>query len=322
MGNIYKKTKTFSMKGYFKCKKLGEGTYAIIYMAKVLEEAHAKIIKVDPSTSSGFVAIKKIKKTIYGLGQEISAIREIKVLKSLDHEYIVKLLDIFIHKNAIHLVLEYVEFDLEQILKNKGIIIMPGDIKAWMHMLLRGLFECHRRFFIHRDVKPNNLLISGSGVLKLADFGLTRTADPHMTVQAITRWYRAPEILLGAKSYSPAVDMWAVGAVFAEMFLRVPFFAGDTDLQQLDLIFQALGTPSEQVWPLVKDLPGYFNFKKVTGPSLGVIFTAASEDALDLLKKLLIFNPVDRITCIDALKHEYFINEPCATSIGNLPVPK
>lgn len=310
------------MSSYYKCKKLGEGTYAIIYLAKVVEDSAAKLIKADPPQFTRYSAIKKIKKTVYSLGQEISAIREIKALKTLKHEYIVGVEDIFIHKGAIHLVLEYIEFDLEQILKNKALVIMPGDIKAWMHMLLRGLLECHNKFFIHRDIKPNNLLIKADGTLKLADFGLTRTISDKMTVQTITRWYRAPELLLGARSYSIAADMWSVGTVFAEMFLRVPFFAGENDIQQLDLIFQALGSPSEREWPLAKELPGYFEFKKSNGPPLESLFTAASDDALDLMRQLLTYNPAKRITCLTALKHMYFSSKPFATQLGGLPVPE
>lgn len=230
--------------------------------------------------------------------------------------------DIFIHKGAIHLALEYVEFDLEQILKNRSLVIMPGDIKAWMHMLLRGLLECHSRFLMHRDIKPNNLLIRADGTLKLADFGLTRPIGNRMTVQTITRWYRAPELLLGARSYSMAADMWSVGAVFAELFLRVPFFAGESDIQQLDLIFQALGSPSEREWPLVRELPGYFEFKKTSGPPLESLFTAASGEALDLMRQLLTHNPARRATCLAALKHAYFSSRPPATPLGSLPVPK
>jgi cyclin-dependent kinase 7 len=308
---------------YFKCRKLGEGTYATIFLAKEIESENSsqKLVKSEPSAFSNFVAIKKIKKTEYSQGQEISAIREIKALKNIKSEFVIDMKDIFIHKNAIHLVLEYIEFDLEAILKNKSIVIMPGDIKAWMHMLLRGLLECHNNLFIHRDIKPNNLLIKSDGTLKLADFGLTRVIDNKMTVQAITRWYRPLEMLLGASSYSYSADMWGVGAVFAEMFLRVPFFAADNDFQQIDMIFKALGTPSEKDWPLIKELPGWFEFKKTAGVSFEVLFSAASPDAIDLMKKLLTFDPTKRISCLNALKHEYFSTKPFATPLGKIPTP-
>lgn len=310
------------MASYFKCKKLGEGTYAVIYLAKRVPEREVRLIKTDPGACDDYVAIKKIKKSAYGLGQEISAIREVRTLRAIKSEYVVRMEDIFLHKGTIHLVLEYVMTDLEQILKSRSLIIMPGDIKAWMHMLLSGLFECHRRNIVHRDVKPNNLLITADGTLKLADFGLSRRFGNKMTAQAITRWYRAPEVLLGAGAYGPAVDMWAVGAVFAEMFLRVPLFAGDSDIAQLNLIFRALGTPSVRDWPLITELPAFTEFKRIPAQPLGVLFSAASEDAIDLLRSLLVYNPLRRIGCHSALCHPYFSHRPYATPIGSLPVPK
>lgn len=309
------------MSSYFKTKKLGEGTYATIFMAKETQYSGSKLIKTDPIDFKGYVAIKKIKKTEFSTGQEISAVREIKALKKLKSPFILEIKDCFVHKDSLHLVLEYCEFDLEQILKNKSVVILPSDIKAWIFMLLRGLLECHRNFFIHRDIKPNNCLIKADGTLKLADFGLTRRFDSKMTPQAVTRWYRSPEMLLGATSYSFPADMWAVGAVFAEMFLRVPFFAAENDFQQIELIFRALGTPRYEDWPEMRDLPGFFEFKSSVGTSFEQLFSAASEDAIELMKMFLTYNPNKRITCEEALKHRYFESYPIATHIGKLPVP-
>lgn len=310
------------MSSYYKCKKLGEGTYAVIYLAKQVPTSDSKLIKSDPPEFQRMVAIKKIKKTEYSTGQEISAVREIKALKKMSQcNFLLGLEDCFVHKGAIHLVLEYCNFDLEQVLRNKSIVILPADIKTWMFMLLSGLNECHKNMFIHRDIKPNNCLIKADGTLKLADFGLTRRIDEKMTPQAVTRWYRSPEMLFGAKTYSFAVDMWAVGAVFAEMFLRVPFFAGDTVFQQTELIFKALGTPDENDWPEMRDLPEFFEFQPGQGTPLEQLFSAATSDALDLLTKLLKFNPNKRISCEEALTHEYFSSNPAPTPVGKLPTP-
>lgn len=309
------------MPSYYKCKKLGEGTYAVIFLAKEVPTSNSKLIKEDPTDFLSYVAIKKIKKTEYSTGQEISAIREIKALKKLKNPYILEMKDCFIHKDFLHLVLEYCEFDLEQIIKSKSVVLLPSDIKAWMFMLLSGLLECHNNFLIHRDIKPNNCLIKSDGTLKLADFGLTRVLDSNMTAQAVTRWYRSPEMLLGATSYSFAADLWSMGAVFAEMFLRVPFFAAENDFQQIELVFKALGTPDVADWPEIKELPGFFEYQKAPGANIEFLFSGASLDALDLLKKLLCFNPLKRITCKEALNHEYFTNSPYATPLGKLPVP-
>lgn len=310
------------MPSYFKCKKLGEGTYAIIYLAKEIKDGDSKLIKTDPGIFENYVAIKKIKKTKYAIGQEISAIREIKVMKELTGKFVLTLKDAFIHKDFIHLVLEFCDFDLESILKNKNLVLMPSDIKGWCFMLLRGLLELHSKFYIHRDIKPNNCLIKLDGTLKLADFGLTRKMDYKMTPQAITRWYRPPEMLFGAVNYTIATDMWSVGTVFAEMFLRVPFFAAETDLQQIEMIFRALGTPKINDWPEIKELPGYFEVAKSEENCIENLFSAVSSDAIDLLKNMLVFNPLKRISCMEALKHDYFKNAPEATEIGKYPVPR
>lgn len=309
------------MRGYIKHSKLGEGTYASIFLGQILEGAETKLVEASKENEKGgeFVAIKHIKKTAYSTGQEISAIREIRALKCIDSPYVVKMIDVFIVNDNINLILEYMICDLESIIKCNSIIILPGDIKAWMYMLLMGLNKVHSNLMIHRDIKPNNLLISGKGILKLGDFGLTRKINNGMTPQAITRWYRAPEVLMGASSYGYSTDMWAVGAVFAEMFLRVPFFAGETDIQQLDLIFKALGTPNEEDWPMMNMLPGYCAPKRVIPPQLDQLFSAAGPEALDLLKGLLRFNPERRLTCEDALLHPYFSKKPHASKIEALP---
>jgi cyclin-dependent kinase 7 len=308
------------MNTYIKKKKLGEGTYAVIYLAYKTERQENPIVGEGVPLSEVPVAIKRVKLTKYSRGHEISAIREIKALKRIESDFVVRLLDVFIYERTIHMILEYVDTNLEEVIKNSEKIIMPGDIKAWMLMILRGLYECHRLFIVHRDIKPNNILIAVDGTAKLADFGLARKIENQMTPQAVTRWYRAPEILLGARGYGLPADIWSVGCVFAELFLRIPLFAGDTDIQQLELIFKALGTPTEREWPGMTALPNFLHFQHHNKYPLTTLFTAASIDAIDLLEKLLAYDPRKRITCLDALKHSYFRAAPSPTPRGSLPV--
>lgn len=160
------------------------------------------------------------------------------------------------------------------------------------------------------------MLLGDDGVLKIADFGLTRSMGfqcQSMTSQVVTRWYRAPELLFGAKHYSAGVDIWAAGCVFAELMLRTPFLVADTDMSQITTIFKALGSPTDQTWPGLKLLPDYVAFPPQPKVPLRSIFNAASDDALDLLEKMLTYDPLERITAIDALMHPYFS--------GNLPRP-
>lgn len=289
---------------------MGEGTYAVVY------EAH-------DTTLNRRVAIKKIKMTTHGTGLDISAIRELRLLRELHHPNIATLQDVYAMRHNLVLVLDFYDVDLEMIIKDLAVAFTPADIKSWMLMLLRGLAHCHQRLIIHRDIKPNNLLIASDGLIKIADFGLARVMDvpvEPMTSSVVTRWYRAPELLFGARYYGPGVDIWAAGCIFAELMLRTPFLVGDSDMGQLKTIFSALGTPTEQDWPGMTQLPDYVQFPKQPAPtSLGTLFTAAPEDALDLLSKMLLFDPSKRISAMDALAHPYFVNAPRPTAPAELP---
>ncbi|KAJ3102958.1 MCM DNA helicase complex subunit mcm6 [Phlyctochytrium planicorne] len=209
-------------------------------------------------TTKRLVAIKKIKIGQFKDGLDLSAIREVKFLQELRHPNVVEepyiqLIDVFAHKTNLNLVLEYLDSDLEMIIKNRNVVFSAGDVKSWMLMTLRGTYHCHRSFILHRDLKPNNLLLAKDGNLKLADFGLARDFGDYskpMTSQVVTRWYRAPELLLGAQRYGYGVDIWAIGCIFAELLLRVPYLAGNSDIEQLQTIFRALGTPTDEEWPV------------------------------------------------------------------------
>ncbi|CAG8561260.1 6641_t:CDS:2, partial [Dentiscutata heterogama] len=298
---------------YTKEKKIGEGTYAKVYKGKDRETGRA-------------VAIKKIKlvQTEIGFqGIEISAVREVKVLRELRHPNIIELIDIYSHQTNLQLVLEYLDSDLEMIIKDKSLVFISADIKSWMLMTLRGLHHCHRNWILHRDMKPNNLLVGRDGQLKLADFGLARDfAEPrikNMSPQVVTRWYRAPELFFTPAQYGYAVDIWSVGCIFAELMLRTPYLPGDTDLGQLELIFQALGTPTEEDWPGFTELSKSVQFQKYNRTPLKTLFTAAGNDAIDLLEKMLTFDPNKRISAREALLHPYFRNKPRPTAPVRLP---
>lgn len=219
---ILKPSKFSKYDEFDKQKKVGEGTYATVYIGF----AKAK-------TESRKIAIKKIKAGMYTDGLDMSAIREIKYLHDLKHPNIIDLIDVVVHDQNLHLILEFLDADLEMIIKNKRVVFNASDIKSWMMMMMRGINHCHQNFILHRDLKPNNLLLAEDGTLKIADFGLARMyGDPlvTMTSQVVTRWYRAPELLLGAKLYGSAVDIWSCGCIFAELMLRTPYFASETDI--------------------------------------------------------------------------------------------
>lgn len=253
-----------------------------------------------------------------------TALREIKLLQELQHENIIGLLDVFGHKSNVSLVFDFMDTDLEVIIKDTKILLTPANIKAYMIMTLQGLEYLHMNWILHRDLKPNNLLVNSAGILKIGDFGLAKfygSPNRAMTHQVVTRWYRSPELLFGARQYGVGVDIWAVGCILAELLLRVPFLPGESDLDQLTKIFSALGTPSEESWPGVKFLPDFMQFKPMVGTPLRHIFTAASVDLLELLDSLLARHPLSRCTCTEALQMPYFSNKPAPTVGPKLPMP-
>ena len=166
------------------------------------------------------------------------------------------------------------------------------------------------------------MLIGNDGILKLADFGFARMYEDYttpMTPRAVTLWYRCPELLLGAAHYGPSIDLWSVGCVFAELMLRVPYFAAESELEQLTKIFEAMGTPTEKDWPGLTELCNGIQFKQYPRPQLASLFTAAGDDTLDLLSKLLMYDPRRRLSAKDALGHPYFVNSPRPTVPEELP---
>ncbi|PWN41069.1 Pkinase-domain-containing protein [Ceraceosorus guamensis] len=321
---------------YTKLSKVGEGTYASVFLAR------------DTITGER-LAIKKIKIVNSSDGLDMTALREVQFLRELHHPNVIRLVDVFSSGSAtitpsLNLVLEFLETDLECIVKHQGIVFRPADIKSWMGMMCRGLDYCHRMGCLHRDLKPNNLLIAPSGELKIADFGLARGfGEPgqKMSNQVVTRWYRCPELLLGARHYSTAVDMWSVGCIFAELHLRVPYMAGESDLEQLSIILRALGTPTEKEWSRAKHLPNFMPFEQHPKQDLAMLFSAASPETLDLLSRLLQFDPTERLSASDicsllllrspllidpryqCMQHAYFKASPPPTPISDLPrIPK
>ncbi|XP_010540010.1 PREDICTED: cyclin-dependent kinase D-3-like [Tarenaya hassleriana] len=296
---------------YLKREILGQGTYGVVYKA------------TDTKTELT-VAIKKIRLGKQKEGVNFTALREIKLLKELKHPNIVELIDAFPHKENLHLVFEFMETDLEAVIRDSNLFLSPADIKSYFQMTLKGLAHCHKKWVLHRDMKPNNLLIGSNGQLKLADFGLARiygSPNPRFTHQVFARWYRAPELLFGAKQYGPAVDVWAAGCIFVELLLRRPFLQGNSDIDQLSKIFAAFGTPKVDQWPDMKYLPDYVEYQYVPAPSLRSLFPMISDDALDLLSKMFTYDPKARISVQQALEHRYFTSAPAPTDPAKLPRP-
>lgn len=282
---------------YVKLDKLGEGTYATVYKGR-------------SKLTENLVALKEIRLE-HEEGAPCTAIREVSLLKDLKHANVVTLHDIIHTQSCLTLVFEYLDRDLKQYLDDCGSVINMHNVKLFLFQLLRGLAFCHRHKVLHRDLKPQNLLLSRRGELKLADFGLARAKSiPTKTYsnEVVTLWYRPPDILLGSTEYSTQIDMWGVGCIFSEMVTGRPLFPGATAEEQLHFIFRMLGTPTEESWPGISANPQFRSHRFPTYRPEGLRRHAPRLDheGADLLGKLLQFEGRRRVPAAEAMGHPFF----------------
>eukprot|EP00357_Protocruzia_adherens_P011629 CAMPEP_0114991002 /NCGR_PEP_ID=MMETSP0216-20121206/11117_1 /TAXON_ID=223996 /ORGANISM="Protocruzia adherens, Strain Boccale" /LENGTH=458 /DNA_ID=CAMNT_0002354255 /DNA_START=340 /DNA_END=1714 /DNA_ORIENTATION=- len=310
-----------SVESYAQLNKIDEGSYGIVFRAK------------DNETQE-VVAIKKIKLVRDKEGFPITSIREINILLSLKHENIVNVKEMVVGStpDKIFMVMEYMDHELKALLEGLKRPLSQGEIKCLMKQLLQAVAYMHSQWVLHRDLKTSNLLLNNRGILKVCDFGLARKyGDPirPYTRTVVTLWYRAPELLLGSKTYGPAIDIWSVGCIFAELLLREPFLPGRGELDQLEKIFKLLGTPTEDTWPKWQSLPyaTRIKFKKYNVNRLRDKFPRTSytgdmyltDMGLDFLQRMLWYCPEDRISAEDALKHPWFKENPVAVDPALMP---
>ncbi|XP_053325026.1 cyclin-dependent kinase 11B-like [Spea bombifrons] len=290
----------------FQClNRIEEETYGVVYRAK------------DKKTDE-IVALKRLKMEKEKEGFPITSLREINTILKAQHPDIVTVREIVVGSNMdkIYIVMNYVEHDLKSLMETMKQPFLPGEVKTLMIQLLRRVRHLHDNWILHRDLKTSNLLLSHSGILKVGDFGLAREYGSPLkpyTPIVVTLWYRAPELLLGAKEYSTAIDLWSVGCIFGELLTQKPLFPGKSEIDQINRIFKDLGTPSEKIWPGYNELPAvkkmtfteypYNNLRKRFGALL-------SDQGFDLMNKFLTYCPAKRISSEDALKHEYFREPP------------
>uniref|UniRef100_A0A8C4WUL3 cyclin-dependent kinase n=1 Tax=Eptatretus burgeri TaxID=7764 RepID=A0A8C4WUL3_EPTBU len=282
---------------YTKLDKLGEGTYATVYKGR-------------SKLTDNLVALKEIRLE-HEEGAPCTAIREVSLLKDLKHANIVTLHDIVHTEKSLTLVFEYLEKDLKQYMDDCGNIMSMHNVKLFLFQLLRGLAYCHRRRVLHRDLKPQNLLINERGELKLADFGLARAKSvPTKTYsnEVVTLWYRPPDVLLGSTEYSTQIDMWGLGCICFEMAAGRPLFPGSTVEDELHLIFRMLGTPVEDTWPGIYSNEEFktYGFPKYRPEPLINHAPRLDVEGLDLLSKFLQYEAKKRISAESAMKHPYF----------------
>lgn len=238
-------------------------------------------------------------------------------MKELKHGNILPLYDVIHTDNKLVLVSEYMDMDLKRYMDAKGGErgrLDPATVRSFVYQLLCGIAYCHEKRILHRDLKPQNLLINHKGQLKLADFGLARAFGIPVNTfsnEVVTLWYRPPDVLLGSRTYSTTIDIWSIGCIMAEMYTGRPLFPGTTNEDQLRRIFRLLGTPPERTWPGVSRLPEYkqsYSVQDYTVQDLGQVLPQVDPLGLDLLKCMLQMRPEMRVSAANALRHPWFFD--------------
>ncbi|KAF5338421.1 hypothetical protein D9758_012222 [Tetrapyrgos nigripes] len=300
---------------YIQLEKLGksdssEGTYATVYKGR-------------SRTTNEIVALKEIHLDAEE-GTPSTAIREISLMKELKHVNIVRLYDVIHTETKLVLIFEYCEQDLKKYMDQHGErgALDPNTVRSFMYQLLKGTAFCHENQVLHRDLKPQNLLINRKGELKLGDFGLARAFGVPVNTfsnEVVTLWYRAPDVLLGSRTYSTSIDVWSCGCIFAEMISGVPLFRGRDNQDQLLHIMRVIGTPTDaQFQKIFKDSPEIQvkQFPRYPKMDFRQVLPKASPHAIDLLERLLKFDPAERVSAAEALSHPYFTTAVTQTPFG------
>ncbi|PJF16855.1 putative CMGC/CDK/CDK5 protein kinase [Paramicrosporidium saccamoebae] len=294
------------MEKYTKLQKIGEGTYAHVYRAR-------------NNLTGEQVALKEITLN-HDEGAPSTALREIAFMKELRHDNIVRLLEVIHTETQLVLVFECLQQDLKQFLdlrRSAQRPLQPTEVKSLLYQLIDAVRHCHEHRVLHRDLKPQNLLLDQQGtILKVADFGLARGFGipvAGFSHEVVTLWYRAPDVLLGSTVYSTPIDMWSIGCIMAELyFVGSPLFPGKNTQDQLKKIFKLLGTPRRDEWSslLAPNHPPPDWLRTIPlypkPASLSTLFPMIEPSGLDLLSHLLDYRPSFRIHAQDALAHPYF----------------
>uniref|UniRef100_A0A9J7Z255 non-specific serine/threonine protein kinase n=1 Tax=Cyprinus carpio carpio TaxID=630221 RepID=A0A9J7Z255_CYPCA len=284
------------MNRYTTLKQLGDGTYGSVLMGKSNE-------------SGELVAIKRMKRKFYSW-EECMNLREVKSLKKLNHANVVKLKEVIRENDHLYFVFEYMKENLYQLMKDRTKLFPESVVRNISFQILQGLSFIHKHGFFHRDMKPENLLCMGPELVKIADFGLAREirSRPPYTDYVSTRWYRAPEVLLRSPVYSSPIDIWAVGCIIAELYTLRPLFPGNSEVDEIFKICQVLGTVKKSDWPEGYQLAAAMNFRfpQCVPTPLKTLIPNATNEALDLMKDLLQWDPKKRPSAAKALRYPYF----------------
>lgn len=277
---------------YTKLNRIGQGTYGVVY-------------KAQHTQSKEIVAVKRIKFESQEEGIPSSAIREIALLKELKHPNIVELYDVVHSQHRLTLIFEYCDWDLRKYMQSREDPLTEDEVISFTYQLLKALEYIHSQNIIHRDIKPQNILINRKGELKLADFGLARSTFipvDSLSTEVITRWYRPPEILQGNKNYGFPVDVWSAGCVVVEMITGQPLFMCDTNEELMEKVTSVFGSKVvEEAFP---EIPKHEAPIEPIG--LDKFIPKTSKPLKDLVTALLEVDPNKRVSAQDALMFPVF----------------
>eukprot|EP00916_Digyalum_oweni_P015948 GHVL01026170.1.p1 GENE.GHVL01026170.1~~GHVL01026170.1.p1 ORF type:complete len:478 (-),score=65.33 GHVL01026170.1:51-1421(-) len=292
---------------------VGKGAYGVVWACQ------------DKKTNE-LVAIKKIDHTFEHVTFTKRTLRELRLLRHLEHENVVKVREVIMPDDItnfthVYAVYQLMETDLAYIIKSRQELTQDHS-QFFLYQILRGLKYLHSAGVIHRDLKPRNLLVNANCDLRICDFGLAKLDMhrcqsgkfvPPMTEYVTTRWYRAPEVLCSWPDYSEAIDVWSVGCILAELISRKPLFPGTDTQNQLTLICHLLGAPTEEQIIKIQNRKcrDFLRLMRAKPKNMNNLFPGASPDAVDLIKKMLQFDPVARISVDEALKHPYIAHLHC-----------
>ncbi|KAM0562656.1 hypothetical protein ACHAPJ_002346 [Fusarium lateritium] len=301
-----------SVENYDKLNDIEEGTYG--WVARATNKATGKVIalkrlKLEPQDRNGL---------------PVTGLREIQILKDCKHRNVVAMEEVVVGDdvsrpdNSLFLVLEFVEHDLKSILEDMPEPFLSSEVKRLLLQLTTGMAYLHENWILHRDLKTSNLLLNNRGQLKIADFGMARyvgNPPPKLTQLVVTLWYRAPELLLGAKTYDAAVDMWSIGCIFGELLTREPLFQGKNEVDQVSRIFELCGVPTDETWPGFRRLPNARSLRLpktqvASGSVIRARFPSLTSAGASLLGELLSLDPQGRPSADEMLQYEYFRQDP------------
>jgi serine/threonine protein kinase len=285
-----KKDKIYNKK-YKKVKKLGGGSFGSVYIVKEI-------------TDNKIFAMKKFYMDNLGNG---GAKRQYQLLKEFSHENIIKVIETFVEYGNEYLITEYHPYNLLDFL-TKNNTLSENIIKNIVKQILIGLNYLHSKNYIHRDIKPDNILISNEGIIKITDFDLCKLlieGQPN-SKNVITLYYRPPEIFFGEVNYKKSVDIWSLGCLMTELFTGNPLFKGKNELETLGYICGIIGKPTEENWPGVSELPLYIPFEKDKNNLIDILGDKISKEGLTIIENMLSLCPNKRPSCEELLNNDYF----------------